>query len=527
MEIIGALGFITLSIVAYNRKDSINNYLSKHILINKLCPFIICFIISSLLAINLNLSPFNNATPGTDSSVFLYIGKAIYNGAIPYKELFDHKGILLYFIEYFGYLIGFGNQVGVWIVELINLYITTLIFFKIATLFSESRIVCYLSSYIVLHLSSITFFIGEGGNLTEEYALPWISISLYIVIKFFITKEYKRWNIILLGISFTVVFFLRVNMVGLWGALIIAVSVYLLKSKRVSDFFKCSLLFLAGCLLVIVPIILYLVLTDSLKYMIDYYFIFNLSYTGSHSRKGIIFFFFDCLTYAGISSFFIVYSLLINYKNKALWVNFITLLFAYVSAAISGRSYAHYGIILIPFFLLPTVLSIDPFMKKTKAISMNVIKKRTVALVVLFCMLCLAFYPSYRFYAMLREPIVHNELFNYLSSKTTEKDDVLLLGNNVFDYLSSERYTKNKFFYQEPPINVSDKLYNDFISEIENIHSDYIINSKPKENLLSEPDNKDIESNYQKVIAYLNNECEKGVYRLEKYNSFQVYVRRI
>lgn len=98
MELIGVFGFITISIIAYNREERINRYLTKHILLNRLSPFILCFIISFLLAINLNLSPFNNAVPGTDSSVYLYIGKAMYNGAIPYKDLFDHKGILLYFI---------------------------------------------------------------------------------------------------------------------------------------------------------------------------------------------------------------------------------------------------------------------------------------------------------------------------------------------------------------------------------------------------------------------------------------------
>lgn len=525
MELIGTLGFITLSIIAYNWEERINHYLSKHILLNKLSPFIVCFVISFLLAINLKLSPFNSAVPGTDSSVFLYIGKAMHNGTIPYKELFDHKGILLYFIEYFGYLIGFGNQVGVWIIELINLFITTLIFFKTANLFSKSRIICYLASYIVLHLSSITFLVNEGGNFTEEYALPWISISLYIVIKFFITKEYKKRSIVLLGISFAVVFFLRVNMVGLWGALIIALSIYLLKSKRIADFFKCALLFLVGLILVILPIIIYLVLTDSFKYMIDYYFVFNLLYTASHSRKGIITFFFKCITFAGISSFFIVYSLLMNYKNKILWVNIITFLFAYVSAAIGGRSYPHYGIILIPFFLIPTILSVDPLMNKTREISLMITKKRTVAALALLCVLCVAFNPLYRFYVKLREPIVHNELYDYLSSETTEKDDVLILGNSVFTYLNSNRSTKNKFFYQVPPIDVSDKLYQEFIFELENNPSDYIIYQSVSDTSYAEEGSKTV-ANHQKVIEYLNNECEKGIYRLDEYDSFQVYVRK-
>ena len=524
MELIGVLGLVVLFIIANNREESINHYLSKHTIMNQLAPFIVCFAISFLIVIHLNLSPFNSAVPGTDSSVFLYIGKAMHNGDIPYKELFDHKGILLYFIEYFGYLIGFGNQIGVWIIELINLLVTALVLFKIANLFSISNTVCLLSTYIVLHLSSITFFVGEGGNLTEEYALPWISISLYIVVKFFITKEYKRWQIILLGVCFAFVFFLRVNMVGLWGALIVSVLVFFVKRKRIADIFKCSLLFFIGCLLVIAPLMIYFILTDSLYYMIDYYFVFNLSYTGAYSKKGIITFFFDCITFAGLVNFFIVYSMLINYKNKVLWVNFITLLFAFVSSGISGLTYAHYGIILIPFFLIPTVISISPLMEKTKEISRVITKKRVVSLVVLLCVLCVAIYPAVRFYFTLSEPTTYNELYQYISSKTTEKDDVLILENNVSTYLNTNRHTNNKFFYQVLPIDVSNRLFEEFLSELDNKPSDYIFYLKTDDsayNSAKEPAN-----NRERVILYLNAQCEKGKYQLEKYDSFQVYVRK-
>lgn len=528
MVLIGVLGCVVISIIAYNREEHINRMLSKHLYLKKICPFVICFIISFLFAVNLNLSPFNNAIPGIDSSVFLYIGKSMYNGAIPYKDLFDHKGILLYFIEYIGYLIGFGNQIGIWIIELVNIFATSLVFFYIANFFTKSRIISYLASYIAIHLSFITFFVDEGGNITEEYALPWISLSLYIVFKFFITKEYKNFHIIALGVSFTIVFFLRVNMVGLWGALIIVILMYLVKSKRIADIFKCSLLFILGCLLVIVPITIYLLTTNSLKDMIDYYFAFNITYTGSHSKKGIITFFLDIITSsASIFIFFIVYSLIINYKNKVLWVNNITLLFAYLSATISGRSYPHYGIILIPFFIIPTVLTISPFLEKTKEISMPIAKKRTLTFVIILSLLCVVLYPSYFFYVKLKEPKTPDKLLDYLSSETSDGDDVLILGNKVYNYINSNRYTKNKFFYQEPPIDISDKLYEEFITDLVSEPSDYIINLKSEDSLYeSEKSDSETESNHQKVIEYLNNECEKGLYELEKHDGFQVYVRK-
>lgn len=528
MELIGVLGFVVLSIIAYNREERINSYFSAHKTIDRIIPFFVCFIISFLFSINLCLSPFNNLDPYTDSSVFLYIGKSMHNGMIPYKDLFDHKGIVLYFIEYLGYFVGIGNKIGVWIIELINIYVTTLLFYHIARLFSSSKIVCYLATYLVVPFSSLSFF--EGGNLVEEYALPWISLSLYIVIKFFITKTYKTWHIIALGVGFTIVLLLRVNMVGLWAPILLATIAFLIKNKRITEIFKCALLFIAGCLCVFIPIMVYLLSTNSLKDMIDYYIVFNLSYTGAHSRRGIITFVFDCISTAGVSIFFIVYSLCINYKNKIIWLNIITLFFAYISAAISGRAYLHYGIILIPFFIIPTTLTILPFMEKTKSISIFIKKRGVVVSVVILCLLCVSLHPTIYVKNNFSASQKQDSLQDYLLSNTNENDDVLILGNSVYTYINSNRYTKNKFFYQEPPIDVSDKLYEEFITELGSKPSDYILNLKSEDSLYQSENNNENDSetysNHQKVIDYLNDECDKGIYQLEKHDGFQVYVRK-
>ena len=54
---------------------------------------------------------------GDDSAVFVLIGKAIVNGKIVYKDLFDHKGPILFFIEAIGYSIS--ERTGIWIIQCI------------------------------------------------------------------------------------------------------------------------------------------------------------------------------------------------------------------------------------------------------------------------------------------------------------------------------------------------------------------------------------------------------------------------
>ena len=523
MLLLGVLAFFVLSVIAYNREEQIDNALSKHLRLNKIYPFIICFFISFLFALRLPLSPFNTLIPSTDSSVFLYIGKSMYNGAVPYRDLFDHKGIVLYFIEYIGYLIGFGHQDGVWIIELLNAFATSLIFFYISRLFTKSKIVCFLSSYLALYLCSIDFLdpsLCEGGNISEEYALPWIAFSLYIVVKFFLTNEYKKWQIILIGVGFAVVFFLRVNMVGLWGALMLSVLIYFIKNKRILEIFKCFSLFIAGCLFVVVPVFIYLSITNSFNSMIEYYFIFNFTYTGAPLSGESKNFLFECITFSGVASFFIVYSFVTNYKNKAVWINFITLVFAFLSANISGRGYRHYAVILFPFFVIPAVLTMAPFMDKTKEITIPIVKTKMIMLITYVCMIGIVAYPLWSFVETLSINNSSNELLDYLEQKTSPDDDVLFLGNHVASYNLSNRSTNNKFFYQTPPIDVQNELYEEFINELDNKPSDYIIDV---DDLYYDQNN--IRLNHQKVIEYLNKKCEDGLYRCEKYDCFQVFVR--
>ena len=63
-------------------------------------------------------SPLVNAsTISIDSSVFITAGRAIASGKIMYKEIFDHKGLYLHFINALGALISGKSLIGLWLIE--------------------------------------------------------------------------------------------------------------------------------------------------------------------------------------------------------------------------------------------------------------------------------------------------------------------------------------------------------------------------------------------------------------------------
>ena len=89
--------------------------------LKKKWTIILCFMIALIIALTFSLCPINGQSAGIDSSVFLYIGKQMQHGAVPYRDLFDHKGPLLFFIQYFGLLLSGEKFFGVWIIELVCL----------------------------------------------------------------------------------------------------------------------------------------------------------------------------------------------------------------------------------------------------------------------------------------------------------------------------------------------------------------------------------------------------------------------
>ena len=78
---------------------------------------------------------FRYPTSVGDSSVFQVVGKYWAEGIIPYKELFDHKGPLIFFIDAIGWMIC--PRAGIMIPQIICMYITCLFLWRMIELYGN------------------------------------------------------------------------------------------------------------------------------------------------------------------------------------------------------------------------------------------------------------------------------------------------------------------------------------------------------------------------------------------------------
>ena len=113
--------------------------------IKKYKEYIFLFIVvCALCLLVLYSSPLYKGLPDIDSSVFQVMGKGMLENKIMYKELFDHKGPIVYIINALAFLVN--NNYGLFIIETIIFYIGTIFIYK------TSRIVLSKKASIIVNL---------------------------------------------------------------------------------------------------------------------------------------------------------------------------------------------------------------------------------------------------------------------------------------------------------------------------------------------------------------------------------------
>ncbi|MBQ9664089.1 MAG: hypothetical protein IJV40_13150 [Oscillospiraceae bacterium] len=482
---------------------------------NQVITAVFCFCTALFAASLFHLYPGNTRPPMQDSSVFLYIGKRMAEGKLPYRDLFDHKGPLLYLLQLLGIRLTPDSLTGVWLLELLNLFLTAFILLKLASLITDCDTNARLSVFAVLGICG--WMVWQGGNFTEEYALPWISSAAYISFRFFRNKSYKRRDIVLLGGGFAVVLLLRANMIAAWITLIPVVLILLLKEKRFSEIGQCVALFFTGIMIVVIPVVIWAAKAGFLRELWQDYILFNFRYTesvGGGIKERILLTgrFMVVLFPAAIA---MIVSLLIAPRNRLLWYNLAFFVISAITAAMSGRLYYHYAIVMLPATVLPFCVCFSTTGKWLQREE----QKRYSDPVISILVFCLTAFAATGYRHVSSKPGESDPVMTFLNENTQAEDDVLFLGNSSWYYLLADRKTDNRFFYQLPPLEVNRKLGEQFEQELKAQPSDYILitgdfaaRNRVKERL-------------REVWPVLEQEILAD-YEHTTYDLFEVYIRR-
>jgi len=309
-------------------------------------PYILLLVLS-LLVLDLANPLFDK--PARDGGFFLYAGSQILQGKIPYIDFWDSKGPAIFYINALGLLMGNGSRWGVWFVELIFVFGTLLVLYR-----SLSKRWGLGAALFGVTMAALGLQVALGlGNYTEEYALLFNAIGLYIFLSTDTEKNYSQylWIGALFGLSFT----FRANNIGGLIAILLAVSVFYLFKRNYLETLKIDLALMAGF---IVPLLLWTLIFAVLHGAGDMIYasiLFNFSYSTAQQRDWLELF--SGFGHYGMSWygwftllawFILVLRALSSFVQRKLSVLESFLLFWFpieiVLSNLSGRNFTHYYI---------------------------------------------------------------------------------------------------------------------------------------------------------------------------------------
>lgn len=233
-----------------------NQYPKSFVTISKFRDVLIytfLFILSLYLSLQSHFMPYSDFNLGHDAGIFAYIGFGMKKGLVLYTELWENKGPLLYIINFFGVLLH--ERYGIYLFELLSLFIAVLFAYNTARLFAGRSVSVIAVTYAFLMLPLLL----ERGNLSEEYALPFICAGIYILSKFYFQGYSLKWyQCATSGAMFAGAFLLRANLIAAFAAFGLVLIIVLIAKRNYIAILKYGFLVLTGMISFALPIAIYL-----------------------------------------------------------------------------------------------------------------------------------------------------------------------------------------------------------------------------------------------------------------------------
>ena len=413
------------------------------------------FVFAVLIPISPKYMPYAHR----DSGVFLYTGWRITEGDLPYRDVWDHKPPVIFYINALGLLLTNGSRWGVWIIECISLLVTAILGYSLFTKLFDKQ-----TAYInmILYIISLHFLLN-GGNITNEYVLPLQMATLLMVLSYGKENKGKIYWVVM-GVMAAIAFFTKQTAISLWLAILVYHTIDLIIKQNLKKWVTELIFFALGGGFVTASIVIYFWINGGLIDFINASFKYNYVYAslGMPLVERIKSFSvnFSSLTPSGILIlgligivFFIPMlkeKSVINEKYKPVFlIALISLPIEIVFISLSGRGFAHYFIGAIPLISIFSGLTLWLLFKQLSQISGSIKSKNVVAFS-LSIMIIFTLYDSYKEVNGSNQSINDSSIVKYIEGITTSDDTIVIWGAEAKDYFFSKRASATKYSYLYP-----------------------------------------------------------------------------
>lgn len=240
---------------------------------------------AAVLAVCSKSSPLYPLNDWMDANIFYTAGKAMMNGAVLYRDVFDHKGPLLYLVYGVGWLIDHTGFFGVWLIE-----IAAFAGFLYAGLRAVQAVAGPVHpAWVLLPGAAVaagaTF--AHGGS-AEELCLPLLAAPVWAALRFFAPPPGQRQPlslglVALLGAAAGCVLWVKFTMMGLFAGFALALAAGYLRAGWGKRLLQSIAAWLGGMAATLLPWLAYFGANGALADFFGTYFGANLFLYGGRT----------------------------------------------------------------------------------------------------------------------------------------------------------------------------------------------------------------------------------------------------
>jgi hypothetical protein len=413
------------------------------------------------------------STPGIDSSVFQVIGNGWVHGQVPYRDLWDHKGPLIYCVNALGNVLGGTQGWGVWVVTSVIFLMGQALLFRFVKRWAGALAAA--GSLLAFTLTAPA--VMTGLNMVESVNLLFLAGGLLCLQR--ALEEYSWVNLFLAGLCGAGSFLLRPNLVSvlLAGGLLW----WLLYRRQAHQLWVGWGWMAAGFASGLLPFAAYFAAQHALSDLWDQMFLYNFVYVASVPAEGSFFSRFFALPpeLIAVMVFFLIGGVLLLVQlqrgggslaqRRSAELLFLASSVEFVLSHISSQNFLHYssGLVLLAALFAGVILK-----EGVGWVSTISLPKVKGAMMVTLCVAGVAL--------LLWEGV--SQILTPASSNTeaatiqeyagviTTRPHLLMWGDYASWNLASGLTAGNKYFYQYPLFNsgyCTPEMGQEFLQQVE------------------------------------------------------------
>ncbi len=433
------------------------------------------FFVILTAAVMFRSSPAIWTMPPRDASVFFYIGEGILQGEIPYRDIWDHKAPLVYYISALGLILGQGSQWGVFALQ--TLLIAVAGFGSFRLMQRQLSLPDALVGTLVFYLMLARI---DKGYVPELYAIT-AQVGIFYILHLLVTHNNRtHFAAVALGVCTAALFLLKPNLVGAGAAAALCILLYARSANlRVPVI---ALLSILGFIIPIALVALYFALHNALNDLTEAAFVFNSAYSTVNSfgdrisflRTHVLNVQLPFVLLAGFGAGLAIFERVRGTKLAVGVVLALLLLpIEIILSSLSGFNFAQYTFTwFLPLsWLIAFVIHYLYLVFKTYPRRRVIVAMASLATVVALSWYGYRIASNYRQVftsssVNSREIAMRTPTSDYLRTYTTASDSVLVWGHEVPILWDIDRVSSTRFIYQGVLFSIDSQLTSRLATEV-------------------------------------------------------------